>query len=78
MKQFDAIIRECSEEKPSEIRHVELIPSPEELKLQTSELEHNDQRVTQLALGIGKEATHVPETPIMQVTRKELYDQVWD
>lgn len=78
MKQFDAIIRERSEEKPSEVRRVESIPSPGELKVQTPELEYNNQRVAQLTLGIEKEATHVPETPIIQLTRKELYDQVWD
>lgn len=78
MKQFDAIIRECSEEKSSKVRHVESIPSLGELKVQTPELEHNDRRVSQLALGIGKEATHVPEIPVVQLTRKELYDQVWE
>ncbi|MDI9412984.1 MAG: hypothetical protein QM401_05365 [Bacillota bacterium] len=78
MKQFDAIIRERLEEKPSEVRRVESIPSPGELKVQTPELEYNNQRVAQLTLGIEKEATHVPETPIIQLTRKELYDQVWD
>lgn len=78
MKQLDAIIRESSEEKAIEISSVKSSHMPVALETASYGSEYTAERAALSTLLSGEEEIKVLEEPIIQLTRKHLYDQVWE